>query len=116
MKARWVKLIKAGMVALPGEKEKFRPNKGSTVNILLGGGEFSSRSQNLDAAAPAGYCSPVDSTFDLVLDLSNDDFLLVYRYVPDITAPNVRHVHHISWEKIADIVFSERFESGDRLG
>ena len=110
MKDKWEKLIKSNMVRVPGEKNTYRPNKGITVNILLGGGEFGTRSQNLDASSPYGFCSPVDGLFDIALEISNDDFLLVHKFVPDISTPNVKHIHHIPWEKIIDIIFSERLE------
>lgn len=114
MKTRWEKLIKSNMVPISGQKSVYRPNKGININILFGGGEFSARASNLEPAAPTGFCSPVDASFDIALDLSHDEFLIVHKFVPDATTPNVKHTHHIPWEKIVDVVFSERLESKDR--
>ncbi|MEW6130954.1 MAG: hypothetical protein AB1757_28240 [Acidobacteriota bacterium] len=110
MKAKWEKLIKKNMSTVNGEKHIYRPNKGITVNILLGGGEFSMRSQNLEPASPSGYCSLTETNFDIALDISQEDFLLVHKFVPDISTPNVKHTHHIPWEMIVDIIISERVD------
>jgi hypothetical protein len=110
VKAKWEKLIKKYMSIVSGEKNIYRPNKGITVNILLGGGEFGTRSQILDPASPSGYCSPTDIIFDIAVDISQDDFFIVHKFVPDIATPNVKHTHHIPWDMIVDIVFSERVD------
>ena len=114
MKSRWEKLVKKYMTTLPGEKYVYRPNKGLSFNILLGGGEFGNRSQTLDPSSPSGYCSPVDTLFDIAFDISQDDYLIVYKFIPDISMPNIKHTHHIPWDKIVDIIISERIESKER--
>jgi hypothetical protein len=99
---QWEKIIKENMLLLDGEETSYRVKDGKrAVLILFGTGEFNVPP---DLSESRSDIAPFGGPHEITLDLSNSDFLIVYKH-PGEMAPQFKH--YIPWEKIVDIVFVE---------
>ncbi len=85
MKNTWEWLIKTNMEPVPGMVETYKPKEGLAITIISDAGEFQ----------PSNPRSP-----GILLDISHPDILIVYQ-----AKGSSRLIHHIPWDKIADIIF-----------